>query len=97
MSRPLLLLVGGVGKMRTDYERTADAAGYDLEYAESKLPRTPPRVARVIVFTAVISHPLREAAGRVAAAQRVPIAYLRTASVSALRKALAEEVACVAG
>jgi hypothetical protein len=94
MSPRILLLVGGVGRLVREYRAAAEAEGYALEYAERKLPATPPRVARVIVVAAVCSHPLREAAQRVAADQGAPIAYLRTPSVSALRRALAEEVRC---
>lgn len=94
MSRPVLLLVGGVGRMEALYRAAAESLGFDLLYAEKRLPRTPPQVARIVVVASVVSHPLQEAAERVAMSQGVAIDYLRTASVSALRKALGSEVRC---
>ena len=83
-----VLLVGGIGRMATTYSATAASLGHELIYAETKLPSTPPLVGAVLVVAPVCSHPLREAAARVAGAQRCPIHYLRTASISVVRRAL---------
>lgn len=45
-----------------------------------------------MVIASVVSHPLKEAAARLAAEQRAPVVYLRKPSVSALRRALSAEV-----
>ncbi len=94
MSRPVCLLVGGIGGMSGIYRDAAASLDFDLMHIErGTLPQTPPQVARIVVVASVCSHPLREAAARLAALRSIPITYLRKPSVSALRRALAEEVA----
>ncbi len=89
-----MLLIGGNGGRSALYRGAAASLGCDLLHIEKgTLPPTPPRVALIVVVASVCSHPLREAAARLAELRSIPIVYLRTASVSALRKALAEEVA----
>lgn len=85
-----VLLVGGIGRMSDAYRAAAASVGASLLHAEHKLPSTPPRVDAVLVVAAVCSRPLLTAARDLAAVQRAPIHYLRTASISTLRRALEE-------
>ncbi len=97
-SVPVLLLVGGIGRMEPQYRKVAAERGYELDY-ERREPPAPHRLttrggavnrpAAIVVFTAVCSHPQREAAQRLAEALGLTVHYLRQPSVSALRRALA--------
>ncbi len=89
---PTILLVGGIGRLEGQYRATARDRGYALIYREHRLTGgTPPStLVAVVVMATTISHPLREAAARLAAKQRLAIKYIRTPSSSALRAALDE-------
>lgn len=95
MSRRLLV-VGGLGKMGAHYRVLVESQGLELIHRERSMQggTAPRELAAVIVIVPVVSHVLREAAARVAASQRVPIVYLRSASLSALGRALDELGLC---
>ncbi len=89
-----ILLVGGIGRMEAQYRALIESRGFELIYRERKITGgTPPAtLMAILVVTTVVSHPLREHAARLAAACRVPIVYLRAASLSAVRRALDEAI-----
>lgn len=86
------MLVGGIGRMETQYRVLVESRGLELLYREKKITGgTPPaNLVAILVVTTVVSHPLREHAARLATACRVPIVYLRAPSLSAVRRALDE-------
>lgn len=89
-----ILLVGGIGRMETQYRALVESRGFELIYRERKITGGTPAatLAAILVVTTVVSHPLRDHAARLAGACRVPIVYLRAPSLSAVRKALDEAV-----
>lgn len=84
-----LLLVGGIGRMKAQYERVAQSYQLELEFCENsnRLPSVTPSL--IIVVAPVVSHPLREQAQCLADDKRVPIVYARTAGVNELQGHLA--------
>lgn len=89
-SRPVLLMVGGIGRMEATYREVCASTAWDLVFVESgpRLVRGQP--AAVFVVVSVVSHPIREHAAELAKNLGVPIKYLRKPSVAALRRALQE-------
>lgn len=87
-----VVLFGGIGRMEPQYRALVQQSGYELLYRERRvLGGSPPTtLAGVLVVTSVVSHPLREHAARLAESCRVPIVYLRTPSLEAVRRGLAE-------
>ena len=97
MSKHTIVLVGGKGGLFEHYRDIVEAAGLELRYFERHLPARLSSavrdVALVVVMVGMVSHPLREQAQRLASREHAPIVYLRTASVSAMRKALPSQPA----
>lgn len=99
MSAPVVVVVGGLGRAEADYRAVVKSLGFELDYYERREPPAPHRLttrggavnrpAAIVVFTAVCSHPQREAAQRLAEALGLTVHYLRQPSVFALRRALA--------
>jgi uncharacterized protein YgbK (DUF1537 family) len=91
-----VLVVGGNGGLSDRYREVAAEHGWDLIHYEKKVPPGArhgiARVALVVVMVGMVSHTLREQV-RVLAAADAPVVYLRTASMSALRSAVAQRAA----
>ena len=86
-----ILLVGGLGRQAPQYRALVEGYGYELVYRERRVLSEPPAaLAAVLVITSVVSPALRQNAARVAELARVPIVYLRAATVEAVRRALNE-------
>ena len=88
-----IVLCGGIGRLEPFYRALVESLGYELVYYQRRIPQgTPPAtLAGILVVTTKISHPLRTRAARLAAeAGHVPVVYLRTPSVAAVRLGLAE-------
>mgnify|MGYP000971867626 CR=1 FL=1 len=87
--RPTVVLVGGQGNMVTAYNRAAADYGYELRYVENgKAAFGTLRPAAVFVVCTRCSHPLAEAAARLAENAGVRVTYLMGPSVQQLRLAL---------
>lgn len=87
--RPTVVLVGGQGNMVTAYNRAAADYGYKLHYVENGKPAFGNlRPAAVFVVCTRCSHPLAEAAARLAENAGVCVTYLMGPSVQQLRMAL---------
>ena len=90
-----IVIVGGHGGMTAKYRETVERCGWKLRHFERTVPAGTRRklgnVAMVVVFASMVSHALlqqiTDSVGR-----DVRIVYLRTASVSTLRTALARTV-----
>jgi len=91
-----VLVVGGNGGLSDRYREVAAEHGWDLVHYEKKVPPGArhgiARVALVVVMVGMVSHTLRDQVKNLAAAD-APVVYLRTASVSALRLAVAQRAA----
>jgi hypothetical protein len=92
MNRQTVIIVGGSGGLSDRYRAIAEAQGLDLRHFERHLPARLQsairNIALVVVMTGMVSHPLREQAQRLALREGAPIVYLRTASLTALRRIL---------
>ncbi len=91
-----VLVVGGNGGLSDRYREVAAEVGWELVHYEKKVPPGArhgiAHVALVVVMVGMVSHTLRDQVRNLAAAD-APVVYLRTASVSALRSAVAQRVA----
>jgi hypothetical protein len=96
MSRPSskgsVVVVGGSGGMSERYREIVEARGMELRHFENRVPngtrRILGKVAAVIVIVGMVSHSLRDQVKDLVS-EDAPVVYLRTASVSALRTAVA--------
>ncbi len=91
-----VLVVGGNGGLSDRYREVAAEVGWDLIHYEKKVPPGArhgiAHVALIVVMVGMVSHTLRDQVRNLAATD-APVVYLRTASVSALRSAVAQRVA----
>ena len=91
-----VLVVGGNGGLSDRYREVAAEHGWDLVHYEKKVPPGArhgiAHVALVVVMVGMVSHTLRDQVKSLAATD-APVVYLRTASVSALRSAVAQRAA----
>lgn len=91
-----VLVVGGNGGLSDRYREVAAEHGWDLIHYEKKVPPGARHgiadVALVVVMVGMVSHTLRDQVRSLAAAD-APVVYLRTASMSALRAAVAQRAA----
>ena len=91
-----VLVVGGNGGLSDRYREVAAEHGWDLIHYEKKVPAGArhgiAHVALVVVMVGTVSHTLRDQVRHLAAAD-APVVYLRTASMSALRSAVAQRAA----
>ena len=91
-----VLVVGGNGGLSDWYREVAAEQGWDLVHYEKKVPPGArhgiARVALVVVMVGMVSHTLRDQVRSLATAD-APVVYLRTALMSALRSAIAQQVA----
>ena len=95
-SKQTVLVVGGHGGLLDRYREVAAEHGWDLVQYEKKVPTGArhgiAHVALVVVMVGMVSHTLRDQVRSLAAAD-APVVYLRTASMSALRSAVAQRAA----
>ena len=93
-ARQTVLVVGGNGGLSDRYREVAAEHGWDLIHYEKKVPPGArhgiAHVGLVVVMVGMVSHTLRDQVQRLATAY-APVVYLRTASMSALRSAVAQQ------
>ena len=91
-SKGSIVVVGGSGGMSDRYREIAEDRGLELRHFEKRVPngtrRILGKVAAVFVIVGMVSHSLRDQIKDIVP-EEAPIVYLRTASVSALRNAVA--------
>lgn len=87
-----VVVVGGSGGMSERYREIVEERGLELLHFENRVPngtrRILGRVAAVIVMVGMVSHSLRDQVKGLVS-DDAPVVYLRSASVSALRSAVA--------
>ena len=95
-NKQTVLVVGGNGGLSDRYREVAAEHGWDLIHYEKKVPPGArhglAHVALIVVMVGMVSHTLREQVRNLATAD-APVVYLRTASMSALRSAVAQRAA----
>lgn len=91
--RGSVVVVGGNGGLSDRYREIVEAKGLELRHFENRVPngtrRVLGKVALVIVMVGMVSHSLRDQV-KALVADEAPVVYLRSASVSSLRSAVAE-------
>lgn len=87
-----VLVIGGSGGMSDRYRDVVEEHGCSLRHYENRLPsgarRDIGKVALVVIMVGMVSHALRDQVRGLES--EAPVVYLRTASVSALRGAVAK-------
>lgn len=87
-----VIVVGGSGGMSQRYRAIVEERGLELRHFENRVPngtrRILGRVAAVFIMVGMVSHSLREQVKALVPGD-APVVYLRSASVSALRSAVA--------
>ncbi len=87
-----VIVVGGSGGMSERYRAIVEQRGLELRHFENRIPngtrRILGRVAAVFIMVGMVSHSLRDQVKALVAGD-APVVYLRSASVSALRSAVA--------
>jgi hypothetical protein len=87
-----VVVVGGSGGLSERYREIVEARGLELRHYENRIPngtrRILGKVAAVIVMVGMVSHSLRDQAKGLVD-EDAPVVYLRSASVSSLRNAVA--------
>lgn len=86
-----VVVVGGSGGMSNRYRAIVEERGLELRHFENRVPNGTRRllgVAAVIVMVGMVSHSLRDQVKGLVS-DDAPVVYLRSASVSALRNAVA--------
>ncbi len=88
-ARLQILLVGGNGGLKAFYSQKAAKLGFGLTYAERRLKggSTTAVYCAVVVVINPNSHPLREAAARIATSLGLEPVYIDTGSVSMVESA----------
>lgn len=91
-SKAAVIVVGGSGGMSERYREVVEERGLELRHFENRVPsgtrRILGKVAAVVVMVGMVSHALRDQAKSLVG-DDAPVVYLRSASVSALRGAVA--------
>lgn len=86
-----VIVVGGSGGMSERYRAVVAERGLELRHFERRVPngtrRIVGRVAAVFIMVGMVSHALRDQVR--ALVPDAPVVYLRSASISALRNAVA--------
>lgn len=92
VAKGAVVVVGGNGGMVDRYRAVVEERGLELRHFEKRVPngtrRILGRVAAVVVMVGMVSHSLRDQVKGLVS-DDAPVVYLRTASVSALRSAVA--------
>jgi len=87
-----VIVVGGFGGMSERYRAVVAERGLELRHFESRVPngtrRFVGRVAAVFIMVGMVSHALRDQV-QALVPDGAPVVYLRSASISALRSAVA--------
>jgi hypothetical protein len=87
-----VIVVGGSGGMSERYRAIVAERGLELRHFERRVPngtrRVVGRVAAVFIMVGMVSHALRDQV-RALVPDGAPVVYLRSASISALRSAVA--------
>lgn len=87
-----VIVVGGSGGMSERYRAIVAERGLELRHFENRVPngtrRILGRVAAVFIMVGMVSHALRDQV-RALVPDGAPVVYLRSASISALRSAIA--------
>lgn len=87
-----VIVVGGSGGMSERYRAIVEKRGLELRHFENRVPngtrRILGRVAAVFIMVGMVSHSLRDQV-KALVPDDVHVIYLRSASVSALRSAVA--------
>lgn len=87
-----VIVVGGSGGMVERYREVVEERGMELRHFEKRVPsgtrRILGRVAAVVVMVGMVSHALRDQAKSIVP-DDAPVVYLKSASASALRGAVA--------
>ena len=87
-----VIVVGGSGGMSERYRAIVAERGLELRHFETRVPngmrRIVGRVAAVFVMVGMVSHALRDQV-QALVPDGAPVVYLRSASISALRSAVA--------
>lgn len=90
-----VVVVGGHGGMSSRYRDIAKKFGYSVKHYEQRIPpgikHSIGRIGLVVVIAGMVSHALRDQIKDLVR-DDAPVVYLRTASVSALTKAIEEHV-----
>jgi hypothetical protein len=91
-SKGSVVVVGGSGGLSDRYREIVEDKGLELRHYEKRVPngtrRIMGKVAAVFVMVGMVSHSLRDQVKEIVP-QEAPIVYLKSASVSALRNAVA--------
>jgi hypothetical protein len=87
-----VIVVGGSGGMSERYRAVVAERGLELRHFEKRVPngtrRILGRVAAVVIMVGMVSHALRDQV-QALVPDGAPVVYLRSASISALRSAVA--------
>lgn len=87
-----VIVVGGSGGMSERYRAIVAERGLELRHFENRVPngtrRILGRVAAVFIMVGMVSHALRDQV-QALVPDGAPVVYLRSASISALRTAVA--------
>lgn len=87
-----VIVVGGSGGMSERYRAIVAERGLELRHFENRVPngtrRIVGRVAAVFIMVGMVSHALRDQV-QALVPDGAPVVYLRSASISALRSAVA--------
>jgi len=87
-----IVVVGGSGGLSERYRAIALERGLELRHFENRVPngtrRILGKVAAVIIMVGMVSHSLRDQVKGLVS-DDAPVVYLRSASVSAMRNAVA--------
>jgi hypothetical protein len=88
-----VLVIGGSGGMSSLYRDVVEKQGWSLRHYENRLPsgarRSAGKIALIVIMVGMVSHALLQQV-RSMPTDGAQVVYLRTASVSALRSAVAE-------
>jgi len=91
-SKGAVVVVGGSGGLSDRYRQVVEDRGLELRHFEKRVPngtrRMLGKVAAVFVMVGMVSHSLRDQVKDLVPSE-APVVYLRSASVSALRNAVA--------
>ncbi len=87
-----VIVVGGSGGLSNRYRAIVEERGLELRHFENRVPNGTRRilgnVAAVIIMVGMVSHSLRDQVKGLVS-QDAPVVYLRSASLSSLRSAIA--------
>jgi len=90
-----VILFGGKGSLQSRYREVVEASGYAFQHYEARLPQhgrpLAHKIALVIVVASMISHPLM-AQARLWAGRSTRIVYVKNPSITAVRRAIADEL-----